>query len=326
MISRRVLLASAVTLICAHWVGATQRPARRRIGYLSIGGETDHAPYYESFRQGIKAHGYIEGENILIETRYSGNRLGALPGLAEELVRLKVELIFSSTTAATRAAKQATSSIPIVFAGVSDPVGSGLVVSFARPGGNITGVMDAGVELTGKRLALLQELLPRMKRVGVLGNPGDTLWEPVWKEAQAAARQLRIEAVPVPITTPDQLDTAFRRQLRSRVDALMVVPQPFCWVHKREIIEFALQAKLPATYEFKGYVVDGGLMTYGPVYPALYVQAARLVDRILKGARPADLPVEQPTHFELVINRRTADAIGLTIPRLLLQRADEVIL
>ena len=324
MSSRRALLAGAVTLICAHWAGATQRPAPRRIGYLAAGGETDQAPYYESFRQGLKAHGYIEGENILIEARYSGNRLEALPGLAEELVRLKVDLILSSTTAATRAAKQATSSIPIVFAGVSDPVGSELVVSFPRPGGNITGVMDAGVELTGKRLALLQELLPRMKRVGVLGNPGDTLWEPVWKEAQAAARQLRIEAVPVPITTPDQLDTAFR-QLRSRVDALMVVPQPFCWVHKREIIEFALRAKLPATYECKGYVVDGGLMTYGPVYPALYGQAARLVDRILKGARPADLPVEQPTHFELVINRRTADAIGLTIPRLLLQRADEVI-
>ena len=324
MIYRRVILAGAVTLFCAHWAAATQRPAPRRIGYLAAGGEAAQAPYYESFRQGLKAHGYIDGENILIEARYSGNRLDALPGLAEELVRLKVDLILSSTTAATRAAKEATSSIPIVFSGVSDPVGSGLVASFTRPGGNITGVMDAGVELTGKRLALLQELLPRMKRVAVLGNPGDTLWEPTWKEAQAAARQLRIEVVPVLITTPDQLDTAFP-QLRPRVDALMVAPQPFCWAHKREIIDFALREKLPATYEFKGYVVDGGLMTYAPVYPALYVQAARLVDKIFKGARPADLPVEQPTHFELVINRRTADAIGLIIPRLLLQRADELI-
>jgi putative ABC transport system substrate-binding protein len=320
-----VILTLGVGILCVPLAAGAQPAGEAwRIGYLSPAGPKDDAPESQAFREGLRALGYIEGQNVLIEFRYSGDRLEALPALAEELVHLKVDVILASSTAATVAAKGVTTSIPIVFAGVSDPVGSGLVASLPRPGGNITGMMDAGVDVVGKRLDLLKQLVPRLKRVAALGNPEDTLWEPVWREAQVAGRQLGIDLVPVPITAGHQLEIAFK-VLGSRVQALFVAPQPAMFVHRRRIIELAALARLPAVYEFRTYVADGGLMSYGPNYPALYRKAARHVDRILKGARPADLPVEQPTEWALVINLKTAKALGLTIPGSLLLRADELI-
>jgi putative tryptophan/tyrosine transport system substrate-binding protein len=284
----------------------------------------DRTPYLEAFREGLRALGYIEGQNILIEHRSAEGRLEELPALARELANLKVDVIYAPSTNAALAAKEVTNSIPIVFVGPSDPVGSGLVTSLSRPGGNVTGMTDAGIDLTGIRLDLLKQLIPRLKRVAALGDPGSTLWEPTWREAQAAARQLQIEIVPVLIATPSQLESAFAKLDRG-VEALFVAPLPIFWVHRRRIFELASRARLPAIYEWRTFPDDGGLMSYGTDYVALNRKAARHVGRILKGAKPADLPVEQPTEYELVVNLKTAKALGITIPQSVLLRADEVI-
>ena len=241
-----------------------------------------------------------------------------------QLVHLKVDVIVAPWTPAALAAKAATNSIPIVFTTVSDPVGSGLVTSLPHPGGNITGTSDVGVDLTGKRLDLLKQVVPRLKRVAVLGYPADTVWEPTWREIQAAARHLRIDLVPVLVTTPDQFQSAFTG-LNRRVQALFVAPQLLFSLHKRPVINLASLARLPAIYESRRYPDAGGLMSYGANYRALYRNAARYVDKILKGAKPADLPVEQPTEYELVINLKTARALGLKSPQSVLLSADAVI-
>jgi putative ABC transport system substrate-binding protein len=322
MISRRFFLASAATLLLAGRAAA--QPAKVwRIGYLAPGVPED-APQLQAFLEGLRTLGYIEGQSILIEYRTAEGRFEALPGLAQELVHLKVDVIVTPTTPVTRAAKGATTSIPIVFTIVSDPVASGLVASLSRPGGNITGMTDMGVDLAGKRLELLKGVVPRLKHVGALGHPADTVWEPVWREAQGAARHLRIDIVPVLITTPNEFETAFA-ELNQRVEALLVAPQAFFAVHRRRVIELASLARLPAIYELRAYPDAGGLMSYGPDYPALFRKTARHVDKILKGARPADLPVEEPTEYELVINLKTAKALGLTIPQSVLVTADVVI-
>jgi putative ABC transport system substrate-binding protein len=322
MISRRFFLASSAVLILARH--AMAQPARaRRIGYLAPGVPEDRLQF-QAFLEGLRALGYIEGQNIQIEYRSTEGRFEALPALAEELVRLKVDVIVTPTTPVTRAVKEATTSIPIVFTDVSDPVGSGLVASFSHPGGNITGMTDMGVDLAGKRLQLLKQVVPRLKRVAALGHPADKVWAPSWSEAQAAAQRLRISIVPVLITTPDELKIAFA-DLNHRVQALLVAPQLFFSVHRRTVIELAALTKLPAIYELRAHPEAGGLMSYGPNYPALHRKAARHVDKILQGIKPADLPVEQPTEYEFVINLRTAKALGLTIPQSVLVRADEVI-
>lgn len=323
MISRRLFLASAGTLIFAYQIGAQTRKAWR-LGYLWPSVVKDRTPYFEAFREGLRTLGYIEGQNIQIEHRIAEGHLEALAALAQELVRIKVDVIVAPSTPAARAAKEATTSIPIVFVGVSDPVGSGLVTSLSRPGGNVTGMTDIGVDLTGKRLDLLKQIVPRLKHVAALGDTASTLWEPVWREVQAAARQLQIEAVPVLIATPNQLESAFAK-LSRRVEAVFVAPQPVFWVHRRKIIELAAMEKLPAIYEWRTFAEAGGLMSYGPSFVALNRHAARQVDKILQGARPADLPVEQPTEYELVINLKTAKALGLTIPQSVLLGAAEVI-
>jgi putative ABC transport system substrate-binding protein len=260
----------------------------------------------------------------LIDFRFAEGRLEAFPALAQELAKLKVDVIVAPSTPAARAAKAATSSIPIVFTNVSDPVGSGLVASVPHPGGNVTGITDAGVDLAAKRFDLLKQIVPHLKRVAALGHPADTVWESTWREAQAAARQLGIDLVPVLVTTPDQLETAFAG-LNRRVQALFVASQLLFVVHRRKIIELASLARLPAIYEVHDFPPAGGLMSYGANYLVLSRNAARYVDKILKGARPADLPVEQPTDYELVINLKTAKALGLTIPQSVLLRAKEVI-
>ena len=322
MISRRFFLVSAATLMLSRQAAA--QPAKVwRIGYLAPG-EPEDPRFLQNFLEGLRAFGYIEGQNVLIEHRTAEGRLEALPALAEELVRLKVDVIVTPTTPVTRAAKGATTSIPIVFTIVSDPVGSGLVVSFSRPGGNITGMSDMGVDLVEKQLDLLKQLVPRLKRVGALGNPADRVWDGVWRAAPGAARRLRIDIVPVLVTTPDELETAFA-ELNLRVQALLVAPQAFFSVHRRRLIELESLKRLPAIHEHRAFPHAGALMSYGPDYTALCRKAARHVDKILKGARPADLPVEQPTKFEFVINLKTAKALGLSIPQSVLVRADEVI-
>ena len=324
MLSRRLFLISAGTLILVHRTGAQQSAKVWRIGYLSRGGPSDSPHDVEDFREGLRMLGYVEGQNVLIELRFAEGRLEAFPALAEELVRLKVDVIVAPWTPAALAAKEATSSIPIVFVVVSDPVGNGLIASLAHPGGNITGTTDVGVVLAAKRLELLNQLVPRLRRVAALGHPADTVWESTWREAQAAARQLRIDLVPVLVTTPDQLETAFAG-LNRRVQAVFVAPQLLFAVHRRKVIDLASLARLPAIYEARRYPDAGGLMSYGANYRVLYRNAARYVAKILKGARPADLPVEQPTDYELVINLKTAKALGLTIPQSVLLRTNEVI-
>ena len=324
VLSRRLFLVSAGTLILAHRTGAEQSAKVWRIGYLSRG--TPTAPGYdlEAFREGLRTLGYVEGRNILIELRFAAGHLEAFPALAEELVQIKVDVIVAPFTPAARAAKEATTSIPIVFAAVADPVGSGLVASLPHPGGNITGMTDVGVDLVGKRFDLLKQVVPHLKRVAALGHPADTVWEPTWRQAQEAARQLRIDVVPVLITTPDQLEAVFAG-LNRRVQALFVAPQLLFAVHRRKVIELAALARLPAIYETRRYPDSGGLMSYGPNYLALYRSAARYVDKILKGAKPADLPVEQPTEYELVVNLRTARTLGLKIPQSVLLSAETLI-
>jgi len=309
-------------LILSGLAGA--QPAKTwRIGYIAPGLPDDPA-FLQAFLDGLRALGYIEGQNVVIEQRASDGRPDALPALAEELVRLKVDVIVAPTTPVARAAKGATSSIPVVFTIVSDPIGSGLVSSFSHPGGNITGMTDMGVDLVGKQLDLLKQVVPHLKRVGALGHPADKVWDGVWKEAPAAARHLRLEISPVLMTTPEELETAFT-DLNQRVQALLVAPQVFFSVHRKRLIELTVSARLPAIYERRALPDAGGLVSYGPNYIALLRKAARHVDKILQGASPADLPVEQPTEYELVINLRTARALHLRIPQPVLVRADDVI-
>jgi putative ABC transport system substrate-binding protein len=301
-----------------------QRPAKTwRIGYLTVGAPKDEAADLEEFRKGLRALGYVEGQNLDLELRYASS-VDALPNLVEELLRAKVDLILASSTPAARAAQRGTRSIPIVFAGVSDPLGSGLVRSLRQPGGNVTGTMDQGVDVSGKRLDLLKQVVPRLKRVAELGYPNDPLWRPASQEVKRAARQLGIDLVPVSVEVPEEIDLAVAR-VASQVEGLFVTPQVFFWVNRQRLIAAAAQAKLPAVYEFEDYVVDGGLMSYGPVFPVLYRNAARQVDTILKGAKPASVPVEQPTEFKLAVNLRTAKAIGLTLSREFLLRVDKAI-
>ena len=323
MISRRHFLGSFSSLAVAS-LAVAQSERVWRIGHLWFSTAHDGAPYLEGFLAGLRALGYVEGKNLVLEYRLANGRLETLPALARELVALNVDLLYTPATPATQAAMRATTSIPIVFSGVSDPVGSGLVQTLSRPGGNVTGLTDAGVDLAQKRLDLLKQTIPRLRRIAVLGDQASTLWEPTWKEVQAAARVLQIEVTPLVITTPSQIEDALARLDRT-IQALLVAPQAVFYVNRQKIIDFTLKARLPATYEWRTFVEDGGLMSYGPDFVALHRQAARHVDKVLRGAKPSELPVEQPTHYELVINLKTARAIGLQIPESVLARANEVI-
>jgi len=269
--------------------------------------------------------GWIEGKNLVVERRYAENRLERLPELAAELVRLNVEVIVATGTLGPLAAKRATSTIPIVMTAAGDPLGSGLVASLARPGGNVTGISLMAPDLGGKRLELLKELLPRLARVAVLWNAANPYAAIVFKETQAAGRTLGIEVQSLEVRGPDDFDGAFDTARKQRPDALITVEDPLTFSHQKRIADFATGQQLPSLYGFREFVVAGGLMSYGANVADLFRRAASYVDKILKGAKPADLPVQQPTTFELVINVKTARALGLEIPPTLLARADEVI-
>ena len=291
-----------------------------RIGVLA-GGEVD----VEAFRQGLRERGYVEGRNITIEWRDAGGKLDRLPALAAELVRLKVEVIVVQSNPAVIALKQATQTIPVVMAIVGDPVGAGFVASLAKPGGNITGLSNQHEETSGKRLGLLKEVNPKISHVAVLRNSTIPTHSVLWRETQAAAVALGVKALAVDFRSHDDFEGAFGTMIREHADALIVLPDPVTNTRRKQLIDFAARQRLPAMYPFPQWVEDGGLISYGPSRADLWRRSAYYVDRILKGAKPADLPVEQPTRFELIINLKTAKALGLTVPQAVLIRADRVI-
>jgi putative ABC transport system substrate-binding protein len=296
-----------------------------RIGMLSSFSPADAAPWYRAFLQGLRDLGWIEGTNVSLTYRYAEGHTDRLPGLVAELVQLKVDLIVTSVTPDTLAAKNATRTIPIVMAAAGDPVATGIVESLARPGGNITGLAQMVLQLAAKRLELLKEMAPKLSRVGVIWNPDDVVAAQMWKDIQLPARQLGLQLYSLEVRSLPDFDKAFERATSARVGALVISPAPLFVTNEQRIADFALKGRLPSIFHLKGFVERGGLAAYGPDRADMFRRAATYVDQILKGAKPASLPVQQPTKFQLVINLKTAKALGLTIPPSLLQRADEVI-
>ena len=327
---RRFLLTSLAGALAAPLAAAAQ-PAGRiwRIGYLSLvsGKLEQYEPWLAAFRNGLRELGYVEGENVIIEQRYAAGRIERLPSLAAELVRLRVDVLVAAPAGSAFAAKKVTSTVPIVFMGEPDPVGTGLVASLARPGGNATGLADAHADLIPKRLELLKQLVPSASRVGILWNPSNASTAPQFKSVQAVAPALGLTIVPGEVKGPgrDDLDRAFATMAGDRPGALLVIADPTLGNQRKRIAELSIAHRLPASGTHRGWTEGGLLMSYGTDFVALFRYGAVLVDKILKGARPGDLPIEQPTKFELVFNLRTAKALGLTIPPSLLARADQVI-
>jgi len=320
------LLVIFVTLAACGAVATAQQPSKLpKIGFLVAPSRSFFANRIESFQQGLHSLGYVEGKNIAIEYRYAEGKADRLPALAAELVGLKVDVIVTSATPSVLAAKKATSTIPIVFVSVSDPVGNGIVASLARPGGNITGLTILAPELSGKRLELLKEAVPNVTRVATLWNSANPSQELQWKEMQAAAQVLGLKLQSLEVRSANDFDSAFEAALRERAQALITTPEPLINTHLKRIVEFAAKNRLPAMYAGPEVVDAGGLMSYAPDYTHQYRRAAVFVDKILKGARPADLPVEQPIKFEFIINLKAAKQIGVTIPPNVLARADKVI-
>jgi putative ABC transport system substrate-binding protein len=307
-------------------LAAEAQPAGKlpRIGFL-FSGASGPAREVDIFRQGLRDLGYIEGQNIAIEYRFAGGQVERLPELAAELVRLKLDVIVSPYTPPALAAKRATSTIPIVFAVVADAVGAGLIANFARPGRNITGLTSSSAELGGKRLELLKHVVPRASRVAVLYNPADRSNVLVLKQLQESAPTLALTLQPLEVREPREFEGAFLAMTRERAHAMFGTPGVLTFEHNKVLVDLAAKRRIPAMWGHRQFVDAGGLMSYAVnVYDQIR-QTAVYVDKILKGAKPADLPVEQPTKFELVINLKTAKALGLTIPPSLLQRADQVI-
>jgi len=301
---------------------ATKMP---RVGYLFSFVPSQGEHLWQACRQGLRELGYVEGRNIALEPRWADGHHGRLPELAAELVRLKVDVIVAAATPANLAAKAATRTTPIVMVAVSDPARIGLVASLARPGGNITGLSLLTPELSGKRLELLLEILKRAPRVAALSNPDNRSHAVFLDETIAAARSLRIEVLPLRARNAAEIEQAFTEAKKKNADALLVFDDPVIWGHRKLIVEQAAQARLPTMYGYSEFVDEGGLISYGPHRPDLYRRTAAYVDKILKGANPAELPIERPTRFELFINQGTARALGLAIPQTLLLRADRVI-
>jgi putative ABC transport system substrate-binding protein len=304
---------------------AQQPVSPRRIGFLLVGLSPDSKAAL-NFRRGLRDAGYSEGRDVVIEWRFAKGDYDRVPELVADLISSRVDLMVMDSTVGTQVAKRATSTIPIVMALVLDPVGSGLVNSLAHPGGNVTGLsMMTSVDLNSKRLQLLKEVIPQMTRAAVIWNPDHPLHVRAVEELKLIAPSLTIELSFVGIRTPDQFDPAFQAIDRSKAQALYVIDDPILWAHQTTLLKLASTARLPTIHDLRRWPEVSALMSYGPDLYDLFRRAAIYVDRILKGAKPADLPVEQPTKFELVINRKTADALGLTIPPQLYIFADEVI-
>lgn len=316
------MLTGVVVVAAPRAAWAQQAAKAYRIGFLRQGQPLKS--HVDGFEQGLREHGYAVGQTAVLEFRYTADgSLEKLPDLAADLVRSNVDVILASASSAAMAAKQATTSVPIVFAGVSHPVEIGLVTSLRRPGGNLTGVAIDTADLAGKRLELLRQLVPTLTRVVMLSHPAHTSNRVQVDEMHAAARVFGMQLEVVPVRGPDDFDTAVKAVRGA--DGLMHVDAPLFATHRARLAEVIAKSRLPAVHPWRVYIEAGGLMSYGAHIPELYRRAAAYVDRIIKGAKPADLPVEQPTKFELLVNRKTAKTLGLTIPPLLLLRADQVI-
>ncbi len=322
----QLIIALILGTLAAPLLADAQQPARvYRIGVLPPGPISPRMHLWEAFRQGLRDLGYVEGENISLVIRSPEERPERLPALAAELVGLKVDVIVTATEPGVQAAKEATKAIPIVMAVSLDPVGSGLVSSLARPGANITGLSTITPELAGKRLELLREVAPSASRVGVLSVPTSLVDAAQRKQAEVAARSLGVQLQGLEVRSPNDFERAFQTATRARAGALLTLDSPFFFTHRKRIVDLAAKSRLPAVYGLTEYAEAGGLMAYGASIPDMYRRAATYVDKILKGAKPADLPVEQPTRFKLVVNLKTAKTLGLTIPPSVLIRADQVI-
>ena len=325
---RRAFLAGTLALLAAPLAAEAQQAAKvARIGFLSI--KVSANPHMqEAFLEGLRDLGYVEGHNLVIEYRDAEGKSERLPALAAELVARKVDIIVAPSTPAALAAKQVTKTIPIIFAQAGDPVTSGLVTSLARPGGNVTGLSNLAPELVGKCLELLKQAVPEVSRVAVLWQPGaigERTEKDRLKRAEVAARALGVQLQVVEARGPADFDRAFSDMTRARAGALTALPSAMFVSERRRLVGLAATNRLPAVYNAREFVDAGGLMSYGPNVADMFRRAATYVDKILKGTKPADLPVEQPTKFELVINLKTAKALGLTIPQSVLARADEVV-
>lgn len=324
--SNRLWLLAMIFLATTLPVSAQQPTNIRRIGYLGGTSAAAYAGRMEAFRQGLLSLGYVEGKNIVIEQRYAEGKPDRLRELAAELARLKVDILISPGPTVTRFLKQAASTIPIVMANEGDPVGSGFVASLARPGGNLTGLSSLAPELSGKRLELLKEIIPKLSRVAVLGNSTEPANAQSLKEVEFAAAAFGVKLQYLDILNPKNIDSAFRSASNERADAVLnLLAGAIAAAHRTEIVELAAKSRLPAIYNSAEFVDAGGLMSYAASLTDLSARAAVFVDKILKGRTPSDLPVEQPIKFELVVNLKAAKQIGLTIPPNLLVRADRVI-
>jgi ABC-type uncharacterized transport system substrate-binding protein len=324
-LGKRIYSLLTVVLLTTASAKAQQSTKILRIGYLAATPRSINLARHEAFREGLRDLGYVEAKNIVIEWRFADGKADRLIGLAAELVQLKVDVLVSGGSTATRAAKNATSTIPIVMCQDNDPIGNGFVASLARPGGNITGLATLRSELSGKRLELLKEIIPKVARVAVLGsstNPGNTQ---SLKETEVAAVAFGVKLQYIDVLGPKDIEVAFQEANKGRADAVLVLASPVLNSRRSQIAELAAKSRLPAIYDRRDFSEAGGLLSYGTSVVELDRRAATYVDKILKGAKPADLPVEQPTKFELVINLKAAKQIGLTIPQRVLARADKVI-
>ena len=302
-----------------------QQPAKvAKIGLLR-GSFVEQDTATEILRRELRALGYVEGKNIAIEYRSADNKFDRFPALVDEMVRLKVDILIVSSTAGALAAKNATRTIPIIVIGVTDPVAAGLVDSLARPGGNITGFTSIAAVLSGKRLELLKETVSKISRVAVLWNPQDPASVQQWKESLHPARELGLQLHSMEVSTADEYEGAFKEAIKARILALAVPQDSLAGANQKQIVQLAAKHRLPAIYSRRDFVESGGLMSYGPDRAESFRRVASMVDKILKGAKPADIPVEQPTKFEFVISLKTAKALNLTIPQSVLFRADRVI-
>ncbi len=321
-----ILAILVLGLLAAPLTAAAQPPPKiPRIGYLGAFSPSAGAPFLESFRQGLRELGYVEGQNIFIDYRWAEGRPDRFPPLAAELIQLRVDVIVTWSNAAVAALRQATRTIPIVVAAMGDPVGSAFVASFARPGGNITGFSVPVEEFGGKWVELLREAVPKISRVAVLAVSQTPAQRTMWTEIQAAAKALKVTPQRQEVAGPDEIEHAFARLIKGRAQGLIVLPHAVTLTRRTQIVGLATKNRLPGMYPDSPFVEAGGLMSYGTNLPELHRRAATYVDKTLKGAKPADLPMEQPTRFELVINMKTAKALGLTFPQSILIRADQVI-
>jgi putative ABC transport system substrate-binding protein len=324
MTRRRSTLGAAAAVWLTPPLGALAQPGKlRRIGYLAAGSPTDNA---RRLRQTLHELGWVEGQNLVVEQRFAEGRLDRLPALADELVRLEMEVIVALGTSAALAAKRATGSIPIVMGGVGDPVGVGLVAGLARPGGNVTGVsFSVGLETVGKALELFKQALPALRRVAILSNPGNPAQPLALNEVTRAAGALGLQLQLLEARSLDDFEPAFASIANERVSAVFVLTESLFLAHRERLAALVAKHRLASLFGSRENVEIGGLMSYGPSLAEQDRRAARFVDKVLKGAQPGDLPVEQPTRFELVINLRTAKTLGITMPQTLLLRADDLI-